>query len=296
VAIELAPHVPRMAPNDGVLDAARAAFGDTILDVREHVGEITLTVKRESIVEVCRLLRDTPGLEYQQLMDISGVDYPERPERFEVSYHLLSLTKNRRIRVKVMTDEHTPVPSIVSLWPVVGWFERESFDMYGILFDGNPDLRRILTDYGFEGYPQRKDFPLTGHVEMRYSEAEKRVVYEPVSLPQDFRTFDFLMPWEGPEYQLPGDEKAKAESPGGPTPTAAPSGPAPQNVGTPAETPKTTDTPAETGGGKPADAEASRQARKPRSQKAEQEVSKPEAGPDPKPKAAGRPRKGGGPA
>ena len=134
-------------------------------------------------------------------MEIAGVDYPERPERFEVVYYLLSLTKNRRIRVKVTTDEATPVPSVTGLWPVAGWLEREVFDMYGVGFAGNPDLRRILTDYGFEGYPQRKDFPLTGHVELRYSEAEKRVVYEPVSLPQDFRTFDFLMPWEGPEYR-----------------------------------------------------------------------------------------------
>ena len=130
-------------------------------------------------------------------MEIAGVDYPERAERFEVVYHLLSLTRNRRIRVKVSTDEATPVPSVTGLWPVAGWLEREVFDMYGVGFTGNADLRRILTDYGFEGYPQRKDFPLTGHVELRYSEAEKRVVYEPVSLPQDFRTFDFLMPWEG---------------------------------------------------------------------------------------------------
>jgi NADH-quinone oxidoreductase subunit C len=274
MATKLASHVPKMASDDGVIEAAKAALGDAIVDVKAHVGEITLTVKREAIVEVCRALRDTPGLEYQQLMDIAGVDYPDRPERFEVNYHLLSLTKNRRIRVKVLTDEQTPVPSIVSLWPVVGWFEREAFDMYGIMFEGNPDLRRILTDYGFEGYPQRKDFPLTGHVEMRYSEAEKRVVYEPVSLPQDFRTFDFLMPWEGPEYHLPGDEKAKGEAPGAPSPAPAPGGPAPQNVATPAKTPKTTGTPAETGAGKPGDAQAQKEARKPRAKKAESEVSK----------------------
>jgi NADH-quinone oxidoreductase subunit C len=274
MATKLASHVPKMASDDGVIEAAKAALGDAIVDVKAHVGEITLTVKREAIVEVCRALRDTPGLEYQQLMDIAGVDYPDRPERFEVNYHLLSLTKNRRIRVKVTTDEQTPVPSIVSLWPVVGWFEREAFDMYGIMFEGNPDLRRILTDYGFEGYPQRKDFPLTGHVEMRYSEAEKRVVYEPVSLPQDFRTFDFLMPWEGPEYHLPGDEKAKGEAPGAPSPAPAPGGPAPQNVATPAKTPKTTGTPAETGAGKPGDAQAQKEARKPRAKKAESEVSK----------------------
>jgi NADH-quinone oxidoreductase subunit C len=293
MAVAFASHVPKTASNDGVIEAARAALGDALIEVTDHVGEITLTVNRDSIVEVCRTLRDTPGLEYQQLMDIAGVDYPERPERFEVDYHLLSLTKNRRIRVKVLTDEQTPVPSIVSLWPVVGWFEREAFDMYGILFEGNPDLRRILTDYGFEGYPQRKDFPLTGHVELRYSEAEKRVVYEPVSLPQDFRAFDFLMPWEGPEYRLPGDEKATPEAPGAPSPAPAPSGSTPQNVNTPAETPKTTDGPADTGAGKPADTQAHKEARKPRARKAEQEVSKSEAGPDPKPKGPGRPRKGG---
>jgi NADH-quinone oxidoreductase subunit C len=274
MATKVATHIPRMASDEGVIQAAKAALGTALIDAKEHVGEITLTVKRESIVEVCRALRDTPGLEYQQLMDIAGVDYPDRPERFEVNYHLLSLTKNRRIRVKVTTDEQTPVPSIVSLWPVVGWFEREAFDMYGITFEGNPDLRRILTDYGFEGYPQRKDFPLTGRVEMRYSEAEKRVVYEPVSLPQDFRTFDFLMPWEGPEYHLPGDEKATGEGPGAPSPAPAPAGSAPQNVATPAKTPKTTDTPAQTGGGKPADAQATKEARKPRAKKAESEVSK----------------------
>jgi len=291
--VKLAPHVPRMAPNDGVIEAAKAALADVLIDVTDHVDEITLTVKRESIVEVCRALRDTPGLEYQQLMDISGVDYPERAERFDVSYHLLSLTKNRRIRVKVTTDERTPVPSIVSLWPVVGWFEREAFDMFGILFEGNPDLRRILTDYGFEGFPFRKDFPLTGHVEMRYSEAEKRVVYEPVSLLQDFRTFDFLMPWEGPEYHLPGDEKATGEAPGAPSPAPAPSGPAPQNVKTSANVPQTTDGPAETGAGKPGDEAAKKQARKPRAKKAEQDVLKPKDGPEPKPKGPGRPRKGG---
>jgi NADH-quinone oxidoreductase subunit C len=291
--VKLAPHVPKTASDEGVIDAAKAVLGDAIVDVEEAVGEITLMVRRESIVEVCRALRDTPGLEYQQLMDIAAADYPDRAERFEVNYHLLSLTKNRRIRVKVLTDEVTPVPSIVSLWPVVGWFEREAFDMYGIYFEGNPDLRRILTDYGFEGFPFRKDFPLTGHVEMRYSEAEKRVVYEPVSLPQDFRTFDFLMPWQGPEYHLPGDEKATAEAPGAPSPAPAPAGTTPQNVATPAKTPKTTDSPAETGGGKPADQQAQKEARKPRAKKAAQEVSKPEAGPDPKPKGPGKPRTGG---
>src|SRR5262245_41883844 len=201
-------HVPRTASDEGVIDAAKGALGDAILAVKDHVGEITLTVKREEIANVLKKLRDTSGLEYQQLMEIAGVDYPDRAERFEIVYQLLSLTKNRRLRVKVSTDGATPVPSVTGLWPVAGWLEREVFDMYGVGFAGNPDLRRILTDYGFEGYPQRKDFPLTGQVELRYSEAEKRVIYEPVQLPQDFRSFDFLMPWEGPEYVLPGDEKA----------------------------------------------------------------------------------------
>ena len=272
--VQLASHVPKMASDEGVLDAAKAVLGEALLDLKEAVGEITLTVRRESIVEVCRALRDTAGLEYQQLMEIAGVDYPDRPERFEVVYHLLSLTKNRRIRVKVSTDEATPVPSVTGLWPVAGWLEREVFDMYGVTFAGNADLRRILTDYGFEGYPQRKDFPLTGHVELRYSEAEKRVVYEPVSLPQDFRTFDFLMPWEGPEYRLPGDEKATAEEAGAPSPAPAPNAPATVNPKTPAETAKTTDKPSDTGAGKPADVQATKEARKPRAKKAESEVSK----------------------
>jgi len=274
MAVKLAPHVPRTAANDGVIAAVKKALGSALVDAREAVGEVILTVVRDEIANVLKLLRDTPGLEYQQLMEIAGVDYPERPERFDICYCLLSLTRNRRIIVKVATDEATPVPSVTSLWPVAGWLEREVFDMYGVAFSGNQDLRRILTDYGFEGYPQRKDFPLTGHVELRYSEAEKRVVYEPVALPQDFRSYDFLMPWEGPEYRLPGDEKATGEAPGAPTPAPAPTGSAPQNVKTPAETPKTTDKPSETGAGAPADEAAKRQARKPRARKAEGEVSK----------------------
>jgi NADH-quinone oxidoreductase subunit C len=165
------------------------------------------------------MLRDE--FEYQQLMEIAGVDYPQRAERFELDYHFLSLTRNHRIRVKLSTDEDTPVPSITSLWPVAGWLEREVFDLYGVIFDGNDDLRRILTDYGFRGHPFRKDFPLTGYVELRYSEEQKRVVYEPVRLPQDFRSFDFLSPWEGAQYILPGDEKASPEAPGAPTPLKA---------------------------------------------------------------------------
>jgi NADH-quinone oxidoreductase subunit C len=234
--------------------------------------ETAFDVGREDLLGVMKALRDDH--EYQQLMEIAGVDYPDRPERFEVVYCLLSLTRNHRVRVHVTTDEATPVPSVTGLWPVAGWLEREVYDMYGVGFSGNADLRRILTDYGFEGFPQRKDFPLTGHIELRYSEAEKRVVYEPVSLPQDFRTFDFLMPWEGPEYLLPGDEKAHGEAPGAPSPAPAPGATTPQNVKTPAETPKTTETPAQTGAGAPADKEATKQARKPRATKAKSEVSK----------------------
>jgi NADH-quinone oxidoreductase subunit C len=187
------------------------------------------------------LLRDTPGLEYQQLMEIAGVDYPERPDRFEVVYCLLSLTRNHRIRVHVQTDEIKPVPSVTSIWPVAGWLEREVYDMYGVLFEGNPDLRRILTDYGFVGHPQRKDFPLSGYVEMRYSEEAKRVVYEPVKLAQDFRSFDFMSPWEGAEYILPGDEKTTGPGPAetpqakaAPSPTPPPAAPAvPEAKGAP---------------------------------------------------------------
>jgi len=199
------PH-PKFASNDGIIDAATAALGDRLLHVQEHVGEIALFVRREATVEALTILRDQ--LAYQQLMEIAGVDYPDRPERFEVVYCLLSLTKNHRIRMHVATDEVKPVPSATAVWPVAGWLEREVYDMYGVLFEGNADLRRILTDYGFRGHPQRKDFPLTGYVELRYSEEHKRVVYEPVKLAQDFRSFDFMSPWEGAEYILPGDEKA----------------------------------------------------------------------------------------
>jgi NADH-quinone oxidoreductase subunit C len=262
----VALHAPRYAdapPSLGKLAKAKPRAGI----------ETAFDVAREDLGGVLTALRDDH--EYQQLMEIAGVDHPDRAERFEVVYCLLSLTKNHRIRVRVSTDEDRPVPSVTGLWPVAGWLEREVFDMYGVAFSGNDDLRRILTDYGFEGYPQRKDFPLTGHIELRYSEAEKRVVYEPVALPQDFRTFDFLMPWEGPEYHLPGDEKAKGEAPGAPTSAPAPSGPAPQNVKTPAETPTTTEKPSDNGAGALADKEATRQARKPRAKKAESEVTKP---------------------
>jgi NADH-quinone oxidoreductase subunit C len=215
----MAHSAPRIAHRPGLTDELKAAFGDLILDTKEAAGELSITVPRVSIVDVCRRLRDE--FEYQQLMEIAGVDYPQRAERFEVVYHLLSLTKNHRIRVRVHADDEKPVPSVTGLWPVAGWLEREVFDMYGVLFDGNDDLRRILTDYGFRGHPFRKDFPLSGHVEMRYSEEQKRVVYEPVRLTQDFRSFDFLSPWEGAQYILPGDEKSSPEAPGAPTPLKA---------------------------------------------------------------------------
>ena len=263
---------PLIKPREGFADAYKAAIGSAYISHKDAVGELTFTVTREGLVAAARIARDKFG--YQQLMEIAGVDYPQRPERLEVDYHLLSITENHRIRLKVTTDEETPVPSLTGLWPVAGWLEREVYDMYGVLFEGHPDLRRILSDYGCEGYPNRKDFPLTGHVELRYSEAEKRVVYEPVSLPQDFRTFDFLMPWEGPEYLLPGDEKAKGEAPGAPSPAPAPSGPAPQNAKTPVATPKTTDTPSDTGAGKPANEAAHKEARKSSAAKAASEVSK----------------------
>ena len=189
-------------------DTARTAFGETILDVKLAFGELTLTVKREEIATVMARLRLEP-FRFHQLIDVCGADYPKRALRFDIVYHLLSLTRNLRVRVKVMTNETEPVPSIREVFPNADWYEREAFDMYGILFSNHPDLRRLLTDYGFEGYPLRKDFPMTGHVEVRYDESQKRVVYEPVKLVQEFRKFDFLSPWEGAQYVLPGDEKAK---------------------------------------------------------------------------------------
>ena len=202
---------PAMASIDGMVEHLRALLGDAVIEIVDHVGEITVIVTRAGLVAAMAALRDDPALRLNQLIDICGVDYPDRLERFEIVYHLLSMTKNVRLRVKVTTDARSPVPSLTGLWPVAGWYERETWDCYGVLFDGNPDLRRILTDYGFEGHPFRKDFPLTGHVELRYSEEHKRVVYEPVKLAQDFRSFDFLSPWEGTDYVLPGDEKAKID-------------------------------------------------------------------------------------
>lgn len=202
---------PKYASNEGVLDALMGSVSVWLNGAHESHGEIILSAKRDQIATVLQTLRDNH--EYHQLMEIAGADYPDRPERFEVVYMLLSLTKNHRIMVKLSTDEATPVPTVTTLWPNAGWLEREVFDMFGVTFAGNKDLRRILTDYGFEGHPFRKDFPMTGYTELRYSEDEKRVVYEPVELAQDMRTFDFLSPWEGSDYVLPGDEKAAPPEP-----------------------------------------------------------------------------------
>jgi NADH-quinone oxidoreductase subunit C len=193
-----------------IADAIRSAMPDDILALDIAYGDLNLTVPAARIVEVVTRLRDDPALQFVNIIDVCGVDYPSRGQRFDVVYHLLSPRKNARVRVKVATDEDTPVPSITGVFPGADWFEREAYDLYGILFSGHPELRRILTDYGFDGHPLRKDFPLTGFVEVRYDDAEKRVVYEPVRLNQEFRNFDFLSPWEGPDYVLPGDEKAKA--------------------------------------------------------------------------------------
>ncbi len=187
-------------------DSLAAALPAAALQTRVAFGELTVTLPRSSVIETLRTLRDSFG--FVSLIDICGVDHPEREERFDVAYHLLSPVRNQRIRLKVATDETTPVPSACAVFPAADWFEREAYDLYGILFSDHPDLRRILTDYGFDGYPLRKDFPLTGYVEVRYDDEEKRVVYQPVRLPQEFRDFDFLSPWEGTDYVLPGDEKA----------------------------------------------------------------------------------------
>lgn len=248
---------PKYAPNDGVIAAAEKALGGMLVSSYDLVGEVSLTVDRTRLIEAMVALRDTKGLEYQQLMEIAGADYPERADRFDVVYCLLSLTRNHRIRVRVTTDEEKPVPSVTGIWPVAGWLEREVYDMYGVLFDGNTDLRRILTDYGFQGHPLRKDFPQTGYVELRYSEEAKRVVYEPVKLAQDFRNFDFLSPWEGAAYVLPGDEKAAVpEAKGAPTPLKADEivkadALAAKVVKADVAKPKTSDSTVKTGAGKP---------------------------------------------
>lgn len=184
-------------------------LGDRIGASSIHFGELAFDVDAENIVDVLTFLRDDVQCRFVSFIDICGADYPMRPKRFDVVYHLLSPYQNQRIRLRVQTDEDTPVPSVTSVYPGADWFEREAYDLYGILFTGHPELRRILTDYGFEGHPLRKDFPLTGFVEVRYDDEVKRVVYEPVELKQEFRNFDFLSPWEGTDYVLPGDEKSK---------------------------------------------------------------------------------------
>ncbi|HRJ02547.1 MAG TPA: NADH-quinone oxidoreductase subunit C [Hyphomonas sp.] len=181
---------------------------DAVRSTQIVVGELTVLAERDHILALLRFLRDDQQCNFETLIDICGVDYPERGERFEVVYHLLSMRMNHRVRVRIRTDEETPVVSCVPIWPAANWFEREAFDMYGIQFSDHPDLRRILTDYGFEGFPLRKDFPLTGHYEVRFDDLEKRVIYEPVKLTQEYRNFDFLSPWEGMTAEIPGDEKA----------------------------------------------------------------------------------------
>lgn len=233
---------PRYASSKDFGSAITKALGKDLLALEEAYGEIAVHVAADQLLDCMMQLRDT--CDYQQLMEIAGVDWPDRDPRFEVVYCLLSVTKNHRIRVHVATSEDQPVPSVTGIWPVAGWLEREVFDMYGLSFAGNNDLRRILTDYGFTGHPQRKDFPLTGYVELRYSEEHKRVMYEPVQLAQDFRTFDFLSPWEGADYVLPGDEKVikSGEPPRGTPPTV--------------HKPKVTEKPSQTGAGKAAGEEA----------------------------------------
>ena len=186
-----------------------ASLGAAVTGMKLAYGELTIGAKAGDIVSVLTFLRDDPRCGFSCFIDICGADYPERAKRFDVVYHLLAPYKNQRIRVKVEADEDTPVPSVIDVFPAANWFEREAFDLYGVLFSGHPDLRRILTDYGFAGHPLRKDFPLTGYVEVRYDDEAKRVVYEPVKLTQEFRNFDYLSPWEGTDYVLPGDEKAK---------------------------------------------------------------------------------------
>ncbi len=189
-------------------------LADKIIDQKLAFGELTISIKREALVGVIRFLHDDANLRFICLIDICAVDYPARVERFEVVYHLLSLKRNERIRIKLATDEATPVASITEIFPGANWHEREAYDFFGILFSGHPDLRRILTDYGFDGHPLRKDFPTTGYVEVRYDAERKRVVCDPVNLAQEMRSFDYLSPWEGCEYVLPGDEKADEKANG----------------------------------------------------------------------------------
>jgi NADH-quinone oxidoreductase subunit C len=202
-------------PLKDLADRLAAAFPEDVTKTEIAYGELIATVGRDAILRVLAFLRDDPRCLFSMLVDICGVDYPDRAERFDVVYNLLSLKHNQRIRLKVTTDEESPVPSATAIYSAAGWFEREAWDLYGIYFADHPDLRRLLTDYGFEGHPMRKDFPLTGYVELRYDEDQKRVVYQPVRLKQEFRSFDFLSPWEGMDRVLPGDEKATKNGEGG---------------------------------------------------------------------------------
>jgi NADH-quinone oxidoreductase subunit C len=188
-----------------------AALDEDVKSFEIAVGELTVEIHRDRVAKVMRFLRDDPVCRFTTLVDICGVDWPSRSDRFDVVYHLLSMHHNQRVRVILTTDEDTPVASVTDVWPAANWFEREAFDMYGVLFDNHPDLRRILTDYGFHGFPLRKDFPLTGFMQVVYDEEQKRVVYEPVTLVQEYREFDFLSPWEGAKYVLPGDEKVEGK-------------------------------------------------------------------------------------
>jgi NADH-quinone oxidoreductase subunit C len=193
---------------DKLGETIAGALPGSVLGYRVANGELTLNAIPGDIVKVAAFLRDDERCQFWSIIDITAIDWPGRERRFDVVYHLLSPKQNLRIRVKAEVDERTPVPSIISVFPGANWFEREAYDLYGVLFTGHPDMRRLLTDYGFEGHPLRKDFPLTGFVEVRYDDEQKRVIYEPVQLTQEFRSFDFLSPWEGPDYPLPGDEKA----------------------------------------------------------------------------------------
>ncbi len=187
-------------------------LGNAIIETQMDGGEASVSIQRDQLEKVMQFLRDDSNCRFKILIDIAGVDYPGRAERFEVVYQLLSVKHNQRLRVRLTADEVTPVPSLHDIYPNAVWYEREAYDLYGVLFADNPDLRRILTDYGFDGHPMRKDFPLTGYVEVRYDPEQQRVIYEPVKLTQEFRNFDFLSPWEGTDYVLPGDEKAQDES------------------------------------------------------------------------------------
>ena len=202
----------RTPTDEDLGQAIASSFPEGAVRVALAHDELTLLAEAAEIVPLLTFLRDDPRCLFVNFVDLCGVDHPQREKRFDVVVHLLSPKHNRRVRVKVMADETTAVPSLTSVFPSANWYEREAYDLYGILFSGHPDLRRLLTDYGFEGHPLRKDFPLTGYVEVRYDDELKRVVYEPVKLPQEFRPWDFMSPWEGAEYILPGDEKAKGET------------------------------------------------------------------------------------